>query len=118
MDWKRNIKTFAFVLFLAFAQPLNSFAAKIQGSSATSSSYATEAAQELFAQGGNAVDAACGAAFVLNVTQGYFTGIGGSGFLTLYKPGVGSKTFDFRAVAPAQTSRKLFIGADGKPITS
>ncbi len=74
---------------------------------ATSSPYATQAAQQILKDGGNAFDAACGAMFVLGVAQPYLTGLGGGG-LALIDTGKQPKFFDFRESSYANTGKNWF----------
>lgn len=81
----------------------------------TSHQLATEAALETLSKGGNAVDAAITASFMLNVVQPYKMGIGGGGmFLAMDK----NKTYlyDHRETAPASAHDKMFLTKDGKPL--
>src|SRR4051812_931949 len=73
----------------------------------TSSSEATQAAMAILKAGGSAVDAACGAVFVLNVTQPHFAGIGGGGFALISQNGKPS-FLDFREEAGASVTSALF----------
>ncbi len=85
----------------------------------TSSPEATRVAMNVLKSGGNAVDAACAAGFVLNVTQPYFTGIGGGGWMLFKKKDAPAQHLDFISQAPkAGVSAKYFVGPDGKPIES
>jgi gamma-glutamyltranspeptidase/glutathione hydrolase len=54
------------------------------GAAASADEYATRAAVEIFAKGGNAVDAAVATAAVLGVTKPFWCGIGGGGFMMIY----------------------------------
>lgn len=72
------------------------------GAVATVDGAATEAGLEILRAGGNAVDAAVAAAAVLGVTEPFSCGIGGGGFLVLYRPSDGLvTTIDHRETAPA-----------------
>ncbi len=55
------------------------------GAAATVDVLATQAAVETLRDGGNAVDAAVAAAAVLGVTEPFSCGIGGGGFMVLYR---------------------------------
>jgi gamma-glutamyltranspeptidase/glutathione hydrolase len=72
------------------------------GAAATVDQQATKAAVEVLRHGGNAVDAAVGAASVLGVVEPYSCGIGGGGFMTIYSARDGKvHTIDSRETAPA-----------------
>lgn len=77
--------------------------------------YATKAAQDIYAQGGNAIDAAVAASFALAVERPHSTGIGGGGFM-LFREGKTKKVYaiDFRERAPVKAEINMFLGADGK----
>src|SRR6478736_365672 len=72
------------------------------GGAATVDPQATQAAIDVLRRGGNAVDAAIGAAGVLGVVEPYSCGIGGGGFMTVYSARDGKvHTIDSRETAPA-----------------
>src|SRR6478735_5196731 len=76
---------------------------------------ATDAAVEVFHEGGNAVDAAVTAALTLGVVNGERSGIGG-GCLILIRTADGKFTaIDGRETAPAAASKNMFV-KDGKPM--
>lgn len=86
------------------------------GAVATAHAEASEAALDILDRGGNAVDAAVTAAFVLAVVAPYHSGIGGGGFALAYDAKTGSaRILDFREVAPAKATRDMFV-RDGQVV--
>lgn len=77
--------------------------------------HATEAALGVLQAGGNAVDAAIAAGFVLAVTHPAAGNLGGGGFLLLRLADGGSAFVDFRERAPLGASRDMYLDAEGKP---
>ena len=76
---------------------------------------ATEAAVDVFREGGNAVDAAIAGALTLGVVDGFNSGIGG-GCLILIRTADGQITaIDGREMAPGAATKDMFV-RDGKPI--
>jgi gamma-glutamyltranspeptidase / glutathione hydrolase len=72
------------------------------GAAATVDTLATQAAVDMLRGGGNAVDAAVTAAAVLGVTEPFSSGIGGGGFMVVYRASDGKvTTIDGRERAPA-----------------
>jgi gamma-glutamyltranspeptidase/glutathione hydrolase len=88
------------------------------GAAATVDALATQAAVEVLAEGGNAVDAAVTAAAVLGVTEPYSCGIGGGGFMTIYLADEDRvTTIDHRETAPNDFPADVFVDpATGQPI--
>ena len=81
------------------------------GGAATVDAQATQAAIDILRRGGNAVDAAIGAAGVLGVVEPYSCGIGGGGFMTVYSARDGKvHTIDSRETAPAAMKNDAFAG--------
>jgi len=86
---------------------------------------ASKAGLEVLRAGGNAVDAACAAAFALGVVNPAGSGVGGGGFMLVRKacqPGAKCAgvpvVIDFREVAPAAASRDMYLKKDLRPDAS
>jgi len=78
---------------------------------------ASEAGQEILAQGGNAFDAAVAVAAALAVVEPTGSGIGGGGFLLLHRASDGLNTMiDAREKAPAAATRDMFLDKAGNPV--
>ena len=75
--------------------------------------YSATAAAQVLEAGGNAIDAAVTAAFVLAVTYPEAGNIGGGGFLLSVIDGE-SQFLDFREQAPQAASRDMYLDEDGE----
>lgn len=75
--------------------------------------HSATAAAQVLEEGGNAIDAAVAAAFVLAVTYPEAGNIGGGGFLLSVIDGE-SQFLDFREQAPLGASRDMYLDADGE----
>jgi gamma-glutamyltranspeptidase/glutathione hydrolase len=82
---------------------------------ATPDRYAADAAQQIFAAGGNAVDAAVAIAFTLAVTYPDAGNIGGGGFMTLVMDGK-PYFLDYREKAPQSATRDMYLDDKGNVI--
>ncbi|MGF6639565.1 gamma-glutamyltransferase [Paraburkholderia sp. MM6662-R1] len=78
-------------------------------------SYSADAAEQIFNEGGNAVDAAAAIAFTLAVTFPDAGNIGGGGFMTLY---VDNKPYflDYRERAPLAATKNMYLDDKGEII--
>lgn len=77
---------------------------------ATAHGLATDAAADVLRDGGNAVDAAVAAAFVLAVAEPYSSGLGGGGFFVIHMAGGGEQfALDARETAPAAANRDMYL---------
>jgi gamma-glutamyltranspeptidase / glutathione hydrolase len=124
----RSISTIttAGVLFLANsvgASPFSSQPVKqptavgTGGAIATVDVLASQAGLEVLRAGGNAVDAAVAAAAVLGVTEPFSCGIGGGGFMVVYRASDGTvATIDHRETAPSAMRPDSFWEGDA-PLT-
>ena len=76
---------------------------------------ASIAGAEALSQSGNAVDAAVAAALAAGVVQPAGSGLGGGGFALIVQPDGRASVLDFREVAPAGSTRTMFLDQQGKP---
>ena len=77
---------------------------------AVANPYATEAAAEILAQGGHAVDAAIAAHTVLGLVEPESSGLGGGGFMVVYQEEDKQvKFYDGRETAPAGATVDMFM---------
>lgn len=82
------------------------------GAVAMPDKWSAEAAEGVLLDGGNAVDAAIAATFVLAVTYPEAGNIGGGGFMTSYVDGEAA-FLDFRERAPALAHRDMYLDEGG-----
>lgn len=108
-----RITVFSFLLFFAVSSV--SLAAPRQAAVAMPDSFSAEVASEVLASGGNAVDAAIAAQFVLAVTLPEAGNIGGGGFMLVHKDGE-QYFLDYREMAPAAARRDMYLDEEGNVI--
>ena len=89
--------------------------AKQNAALAMPDSYSAEAAKKILEEGGNAIDAAIVAQFVLAVTLPEAGNVGGGGFMTIYKDKK-SDFLDYREVAPKKAHRDMYLDEQGEVI--
>jgi len=82
---------------------------------AVADKFSAKAAEEIFKEGGNAVDAAVAMAFTLAVTFPEAGNIGGGGFMTLYIDGK-PYFLDYRERAPYLASKDMYLDKKGNVI--
>lgn len=80
-----------------------------QGAVATVHPLATEAARQVMAEGGNAVDGLVAGALMLGVVDGQNSGIGGGCFLLIRTARGEVVAIDARETAPARATRDMFL---------
>ncbi|WP_247664661.1 gamma-glutamyltransferase [Pseudoalteromonas sp. MMG010] len=86
--------------------------AKGQMAVAMPDSYSADTARAILEQGGNAVDAAIAAQFVLAVTLPEAGNIGGGGFMLIHKDGQGD-FIDYRETAPSSAHKDMYLDKNG-----
>ncbi len=99
------------MLLCCLIMPQKSLAAAV----AMPDRYAADEAASILRKGGNAVDAAVAAAFVLAVTYPEAGNIGGGGFMLARMEG-NAVFLDFRETAPAAASRDMYLNERGEVI--
>lgn len=77
---------------------------------------AAEAGREMLRMGGSAIDAAIAMQAVLTLVEPQSSGIGGGAFIMLWD-GENVHAYDGRETAPAAATERLFLRADGTPMT-
>lgn len=88
-----------------------------KGMAATAHPLATEAARSILDEGGNAIDAALAAIYVLDVVTPYSEGLGGGEFWVVRWAKDGSTlTIDGRETAPAASTQDMYLDTSGTVI--
>ncbi|NQZ82537.1 MAG: gamma-glutamyltransferase [Colwellia sp.] len=105
----------ALLISLVFAYSSLLFASSQQGAVAMPDTYSANAAVQILKQGGNAIDAAITAQFVLAVTLPEAGNIGGGGFMLVHKDGQ-DDFIDYREKAPITASRDMYLDQKGEVI--
>ncbi len=82
---------------------------------AVADKFSADAAEQIFKEGGNAVDAAAAIAFTLAVTYPEAGNIGGGGFMTIFMNGK-PYFLDYRERAPLAATKNMYLDAQGKVI--
>ncbi|KFZ39057.1 gamma-glutamyltransferase [Shewanella mangrovi] len=100
---------------VSFAASLPAVEAK-NGMVVSSQRFASEAGVEILKMGGNAVDAAVAVGYAQAVVNSCCGNIGGGGFMTLHMADGSDHFIDFREMAPAAASAKMYQDKDGNLI--
>ena len=79
--------------------------------------YASEAGVAILQQGGNAIDAAVAVGYALAVVNPCCGNIGGGGFMTIHLADGRDTFINFREMASAAASEKMYLDAQGNAIT-
>ena len=107
-----------FVLMMSVPAQASKLVEGKSGMVATAHPLASLIGEEVLKKGGNAVDAAVAAAFGLGVAEPNASGLGGGGFILIYR----AKTqdlvaIDYREVAPLKATPDMYrLTADGKVV--
>lgn len=107
-----KLKYFLLTLFIVIS---TSVSAKEQAAVAMPDSYSADVAADILKQGGNAVDAAIAAQFVLAVTLPEAGNVGGGGFMLIYKDKQ-AEFLDYREQAPLKAHRDMYLDEQGNVI--
>ena len=107
-----KLNYFLLTLFLIIT---TSVSAKDQAAVAMPDSYSADVAAQILKQGGNAVDAAIAAQFVLAVTLPEAGNVGGGGFMLIYKDKQ-AEFLDYREQAPLKAHRDMYLDEQGNVI--
>lgn len=76
---------------------------------------ATQAARRILKEGGNIIDAAVAASFIISVERPQSTGVGGGGFMLYREAKTGNVyAIDFRERAPLRATESMFLDESGK----
>ena len=110
MTQKSSLLLITFFLFISLKLSATSTAAL-----AMPDSYSAIVVQQVLEDGGNAIDAAIAAQFVLAVTLPEAGNLGGGGFMTIYKDGK-ADFLDYREVAPQNASKDMYLDSKGEVI--
>jgi gamma-glutamyltranspeptidase/glutathione hydrolase len=103
----------------AATRPASSQETAIAHKAAIASAYplASQAGQEILAEGGNAFDASVAVSAALAVVEPSSSGLGGGGFYLLHRQSDGFETMlDAREKAPGAASRDMYLDKAGNPI--
>ena len=84
-----------------------------KGVVSTRSELASQAGVDAMQQGGNAIDAIVASAFALAVTYPSAGNLGGGGFIVFRQHDGSTWALDFREIAPAASTRDMFLDEDG-----
>lgn len=84
---------------------------------ASQGAHTSRAAARMLELGGNVIDAAAAASFVISVERPHSTGIGGGGFMLVHLVGAKkTEAIDFRERAPAKARENMFLDAKGEVV--
>jgi gamma-glutamyltranspeptidase/glutathione hydrolase len=112
----KNIIIISILLcFLSVNQAAATSLNKANSALAMPDQFSADIAQQVLDDGGNAIDAAIAAQFVLAVTLPEAGNVGGGGFMLIYKDKK-AQFLDYREVAPLQAHRDMYLDKQGNVI--
>jgi gamma-glutamyltranspeptidase/glutathione hydrolase len=116
---KKMFFLFSFVFLTACSQTGGDSTPTQQQAVAMPDTFSADAAYAVLEEGGNAVDAAITAQFVLAVTLPEAGNVGGGGFMTIAFEG-NTDFLDYREMAPSEAHRDMYLNDEGdvKPYES
>ena len=82
----------------------------------SSQRYASEVGARILQEGGNAVDAAVAVGYALAVVNPCCGNIGGGGFMTIHLADGRNTFINFREIAPAAATERMYLDVQGNPI--
>ena len=82
----------------------------------SSQHYASAVGARILQEGGNAVDAAVAVGYALAVVNPCCGNIGGGGFMTIHLADGRDIFLNFREMAPAAATERMYLDAQGNPI--
>ncbi|WP_189379285.1 gamma-glutamyltransferase [Thalassotalea profundi] len=103
-----EVKKIIILLVISFLHCANISEGQAKSAVAMPDSYSAKVAKDILLNGGNAIDAAIAAQFVLAVTLPEAGNVGGGGFMTIYKDGK-TDFLDYREVAPKAAHRDMYL---------
>ncbi|WP_281556997.1 gamma-glutamyltransferase [Thalassomonas sp. RHCl1] len=111
----KRIITFVSLICISTTISTTAFAAKQQAGVAMPDSYSADVAASILSKGGNAIDAAIAAQFVLAVTLPEAGNIGGGGFMLVHTDKQ-DDFIDYREVAPLKGHRDMYLDEQGNVV--
>ncbi|WDD97107.1 gamma-glutamyltransferase [Thalassomonas actiniarum] len=111
----KRIITFVSLICISATISTTAFAVEQQAGVAMPDSYSADVAASILSKGGNAVDAAIAAQFVLAVTLPEAGNIGGGGFMLVHTDKQ-DDFIDYREVAPLKGHRDMYLDDKGNVI--
>ncbi|MBX7042305.1 MAG: gamma-glutamyltransferase [Ignavibacteria bacterium] len=117
MSKARSQSTTLLILIFLFIHPFCSCAQEYRNGAVSSAhKLATEAGISVLKNGGNAVDAAVAAGFVLAVVYPQAGNLGGGGFMVIHLNDGTNTSIDYREKAPGASHRNMYLDGEGNVI--
>lgn len=110
---KKTFFLFSFIFLTACSQTGGDVTRTQQEAVAMPDTFSADAAYAVLEEGGNAIDAAITAQFVLAVTLPEAGNVGGGGFMTIAFEG-NTDFLDYREMAPSEAHRDMYLDDEGE----